>query len=404
MARTLLQEPPRSAPTDRACRVDTSLAYRINAALHKPNTVKLGAAIPGMELLPVTTLNRLIGQVIRQKPELAHAYVSSPGCIELRTEIARRMLETGCSIAPEDIVTTNGTTEAIYLSLKAVTQPGDTVAIESPTYYGILGALESLHLQALELPTHPREGICLDALETAAKQGRIAACVVVSNFSNPCGSCMSDQKKKALAELVDRYNLPLIEDDIYGDLYFEGSRPKAIQAFDRRGLVMYCASFSKTLSPGLRIGWAVPGTYRATVEQLKLVTNYATAVVPQWAIAAFLSNGGYDRHLRKLRAAYRSNVQSMTRAIETYFPPNTRVTRPLGGHVLWVELPGEISAMQLYRDACQHGISIAPGPMFSASGNYANYLRLNCGLPWSAQIEGAIATLGRLIEQQQIIR
>ncbi len=393
-------EPHQSAPPQKPRHVDNSLGFRVICTIRDSQTIKLGAAVPSMELLPLQALNRLMGQILRQHPTLAHAYDVPPGCESLRHEVARRLMDAGCSIAPDQIVTTNGTFESVFLSLRAVTQPGDTVAIESPTYYGLLEALEILHLKALELPTHPRDGLSLPHLEMALQKKRIAACALVSNFSNPLGTCMSDAKKQQIVELLAQYEVPLIEDDIYGDLYFEGTRPKAMKAFDREGLVLYCSSCSKTLSPGFRVGWAVAGRYQAKVEQLKWVINQTTAIAPQLTIAAFLSNGGYDRHLRQLRRAYQSQMARMTQAIHDYFPAEARVTRPDGGHVVWVELPECCNALTLYESALQQHISIAPGQIFSPSGSYANCLRLNCGLPWSNAIDQAMLKLGELIQQQ----
>lgn len=393
-------EPHQSAPSPKAHHVDNSLGFRVICSIRDSQTIKLGAAVPSLELLPLAALNRLTGQILRQHQMIAHAYDVPPGCETLRHEVARRLMDAGCSVTPDEIVTTNGTFESVFLSLRAITQPGDTVAIESPTYYGLLEALEILHLKALELPTHPRDGLSLLHLESTLQKKRIAACALVSNFSNPLGTCMSDQKKKELVELLARYQVPLVEDDIYGDLYFEGTRPKALKAFDREGLVLYCSSCSKTLSPGLRVGWAVAGRYQAKVEQLKWVINQTTATAPQLTVAAFLSNGGYDRHLRQLRRAYQSQTLRMTQAICDYFPPETRVTHPKGGHVLWVELPEECDTLKLYETALEHQISIAPGMIFSPSGGYNNCFRLNCGMPWSDEIDQAMQTLGKLIRQQ----
>lgn len=384
--------------------VEVSLAFRVSNTMRDPDNVQLGAAIPGLELLPIPALNRLMSQVVRTHPELAHSYHSSRGCEQLRHEVAKRLMDAGCSVTPEDIVITNGAAEAIYLSLRAVTQPGDTVAIESPTYYGFLETLESLHLKALELPTHPQEGISLEYLETALQERKIAACVLVSNFSNPLGSCMSDLKKKQLVTLLNQYDLPLIEDDIYGDLYFEGTRPKAVKAFDTEGRVLYCASVSKTLSPGLRVGWSVAGRYRVKVEQLKMSMNWMTALPPQLTIAAFLANGGYDRHLRQLRRAYQAQITRMTQAICEYFPAETKVSRPTGGYVLWLELPDEFDAMALYEEALEHNISIAPGVMFSPTNNYGNCLRLTAGNPWTETIDQAVQKLGYLIKRQLAVK
>ncbi|MCU0565193.1 MAG: PLP-dependent aminotransferase family protein [Oculatellaceae cyanobacterium Prado106] len=398
---TVPAEPTPSTPPRQPHSVDTSLAFRVSTTCHDPKVIKLGSAIPSGKILPLAALNRLMGQVLRSQPMLAHAYDVPPGCEPLRHEVARRLLSAGCSVTPDQIVTTNGTFEAVYLSLKAVTQPGDTVAVESPTYYGLLEALEILHLKALELPTHPRDGISLEHLEAALSHRQIAACVLVSNFSNPLGSCMDDLKKKHLVDLITRYQIPLIEDDVYGELHFEGTRPKALKAFDREGMVLYCASYSKVLSPGMRVGWALPGRYQAKVEQLKWVINQTTAIAPQLTVAAFLASGGYDRHLRQLRQAYQTQTARITQAICEYFPPDTKVTRPNGGQVLWVELTAGFDSVALFEEALtQHHISIAPGTIFSASGSYRNCMRLNCGYPWTAEIDRAMQTLGYLIKRQ----
>ncbi len=393
-------EPSLSTSSRKACFVDTSLGFQVMSDLRDPDLVKLGAAIPAMELLPLTALNRLMGQILRQQSLLAHSYDIPPGCTALRQEVAKRMLNAGCSVSPDQVVTTNGTIEALYLSLRAVTKPGDTVALESPTYYSMLETIKSLHLKALELPTHPRDGLSLPHFERILQQRKIAACMLVSNFSNPLGSCMGDRKKKELVELITQHNVPLIEDDIYGELYFDGTRPKALKAFDTEGLVLYCASVSKTLSPGLRVGWSVPGRFQAQVEQHKLVLNQTTAIAPQLTVAAFLSNGGYDRHLRQLRRAYQDQMNQTLQSICNYFPAETRVTHPNGGHVLWVEMPDNFDSMQLYQEALAQQISIAPGPMFSPSGAYQNCFRLNTGIPWSDRVDEALHTLGYLCKKQ----
>jgi DNA-binding transcriptional MocR family regulator len=380
--------------------VEVSLAFRVSQEMRDWTKVQLGAAVPGLELLPIAGLNRLMGQVIRAHAELAHSYHIAKGCEQLRYEVAKRLMDAGCSTTPEEIVITNGAAEAIYLCLQAITQPGDTVAIESPTYYGFLETLESLHLKALELPTHPKEGILLNHLEAALQQQTIAACLIVSNFSNPLGTCLSDAKKKQLLQLLDRYDVPLVEDDVYGELQFEGSRPKAIKAFDTRGSVLYCASASKTLSPGLRVGWCVPGRYQTKVEPLKMAMNWTTAMTSQLTVAAFLGNGGYDRHLRQLRRAYQSQLNCMTQAIYDYFPAETKVSRPNGGYVLWLQMPDGFDSMQLYEAAMHHNISIAPGFMFSLTDNYRNCLRLNAGIIWTEQVKQAVQTLGTLAKQQ----
>lgn len=400
-ALSLLPEPAPTTPPLQAQNIDIAFDFQINSTVRSDDRVQLGAAFPAMELLPLAQLNRLMGKILRENPEMAHAYGPPIGCEELRTELARRMLNCGCSVTPDQILITNGANEAVYLSLRALTQPGDTVIVESPTYFGTLESMKTMNLKALTLPTSPREGISLSHLEAALKSRDVKAVLLVSNFSNPLGSCMDDTRKKQLVELLNRYDVPLIEDDVYGDLQFEGSRPKAIKAFDTEHRVIYCSSVSKTLSPGLQIGWCVGGRYHGTVSKLKTTVNMGTAIAPQLTVAAFLTNGGFDRHLRQLRRAYQSQMNHIRQAIHDYFPSETRVTRPDGGHVLWVEMPEGFDTLELYREALKQHIGIAPGVIFSASGQcYCNCFRLSTGLPWSEAVDRAMQTLGYLAKKQ----
>jgi DNA-binding transcriptional MocR family regulator len=381
--------------------IEVSLAYRVYASKRDPNLLQIGTAVPSPELFPLAALNRLMGQVTRSQPqEMIHGYDVPAGCLTLRHEVARRLMDAGCALNPNELIITNGATEAMYLSLQAVTQPGDTVAIESPAYYNLLEILNALHLKALELPTHPQTGVSIGALEAALQQKQIAACVLIPNFNNPLGSCISEANKRSIVKLITKHQIPLIEDDIYGELNFEGIRPKAIKAFDTEGWVLYCASMSKILSPGFRVGWCAPGRYQLKVEQLKMAMNLSTAVIPQLTIAAFLTNGGYDRHLRQLRRTFALQVDRMTQAIYADFPAETKITRPKGGFILWLEFPEQFDSLVLHEEALAHDIQIAPGAIFSPSGNYRNCLRLACGLPWSPKIAAAMQTLGLLCKQQ----
>lgn len=400
-ALNLLQEPSPTVPPSQAHEVDTPLALRLVMTMQNRDVVQLGAALPAVSLMPLNQLNRLMGKVLRDNPEVAHAYANPMGEEELKSELAKRMLNTGCAIPPDHLLITNGAMEAIYLSLQAITRPGDTVAVESPTYHTMLDALKRLHLKVLTLPTHPRDGVSLPHLEAAMQEGEVKAVMLVSNFSNPLGSCMDDWKKKQLVDLLNQYQVPLIEDDIYGELHFEGARPKAIKAFDTENRVVYCSSLSKTLSPGLRLGWCAGGCYHTAITALKSVMNLGNAIAPQLTAAAFLANGGFDRHLRQLRRAYQFQMGQMQQAICDYFPAETRVTRPTGGHVLWVEMPESFNAVKLYHEAMANNISIAPGVLFSASGQcYHNCFRLNTAVPWSESVDRAMQTLGYLIKKQ----
>jgi DNA-binding transcriptional MocR family regulator len=392
-------EPETSAPLAKPCAVSVGeLAMTVLRASTESSMVQLGVAAPHPDFLPVRALNRIVAGIARQDDGRAMRYDFPPGNRELRVQIARRMAAAGCDVSPDDIVTTSGCQEALRLCLRVVAKPGDTVAIESPAFYGTVQAIEALGLRALEIPTHPREGISLEALKLALEQWKVAAVMLVPSFSNPLGSCMSEENRRRVVRLLTQHDIPLIEDDVYGDLAFGSTRPNAIKAYDRKGGVLYCSSFSKTLAPGMRVGWAVPGRYRDQVAHRKYVSSMATATLPQMAIAEYLAQGGYERHLRKVRATYAQQAQRMVEAIARNFPAGTRVTRPSGGFVLWVELPEKVDALVLHRHALEKGISIAPGPLFSASGKYRNFIRLSCALPWDERLERALVTLGGLAE------
>ena len=393
-------EPRRTRPVAAATRVEVeSLQARLFDAVRNPSVVPLGAAYPGAEFLPVEKLSRIMASVARQAGARGLGYDMPPGCEALRRQIARRSLDRGLGLAPEELITTSGGTEALALCLRAVTKPGEVVAIESPTYFGVLQAIEQMGLRALEIPMDAREGMDLAALERALKSRRVAACLSVPNFSNPLGSLMPETHKEALVEMLARREVPLIEDDINGGLMHTGPRPHAAASYDRQGLVLLCGSFSKTLAPGYRVGWVAPGRFYEKVKALKLTSTLATATLPQLAIAEFMVNGGYDRHLRALRAHFARQLARMSAAVAAGFPEEVRVTRPQGGFVLWLELPARVSALELHRRALREGISIAPGPMFSARQGFGNFVRLNCGHAWSPAIERAVEVLGQMVRR-----
>ncbi len=392
-------EPSKSQPTRSATRVSVNdLVMEVLKATHSPALVGFGAAMPSPspQLLPTLQLHRTMASVARRHSSLCNSCDIPPGNLNLRTQIARRAMESGCTLSPDEIVTTCGCQEALNLCLRAVAKPSDTIAIESPTYYGILQIIEALGMKACEIPTFPREGVCLDELVKRLKCCRIKACMFSLNFSNPLGSCMPDVKKARLVKILAEREIPLIEDDLYGNLSHSPHRPKTAKAFDKYGLVLLCDSFTKTLAPGSRVGWTAPGRFRTQVEHLKFIISIGTPTLPQMAIAEFLANGGYDHHLRKLRRFYAEQVPRVTQAITKYFPAGTKVTRPTGGYVLWVELPPQVNSLELFRKALAENISIAPGPIFSAKQKLANFIRLSCGAPWSEAMDQALLKLGQL--------
>ena len=391
------QPPKTSRPPARATSVSVSgVIVKLLEHASDPKLVPLGCAIPGSDLLDAGRLDRHLARTAREHGRDYNIYTGPQGDPKLRREIARRTLRWGRALSPDDLVITVGCTEALILSLRAVAKPGDTIAIEFPTYFGLLHALEALDLKALELPTDATEGIELAALQEALASRQVAACLFASSFNNPLGCTMPDAKKLAVLDLLARHDVPLIEDDIYGDICFGPERPKPFIALDRRGNTIYCSSFSKTVAPGYRIGWVAAGRHLARILDAKAAFTLCGSVLPQAAFAEFLASGGYDSHLRRIRRVFAHNIEMMTRAIDRSFPAGTRVSRPAGGFVLWLELPQAVKTRPLFQRALDEGICFAPGEVFSASGRFANCLRLSCGHSWDERIERGVTRLGAL--------
>ncbi len=352
---------------------------------------------PSYELLPAAKLNKSVLQALRSSNDSCLSYEHVQGNVDLRKQIAIQSFNWGGAISDDDIVVTAGCMEALSLSLKAITKPGDAVAIESPTYFAIFQVMESLGLKVVEIPTDPSTGVDLDVLENAITRFDIKACLFVCNFNNPMGSCLPEEKKKRLVNLLAKHEVPLIEDDIYGELYFGKTRPHTCKTYDKKGIVIQCGSFSKSLAPGYRIGWTIPGKFKEKVIRVKRMNNVSTNTLAQSAIAHFLENGRYELHLRHLRKALHTNCMRYTQAITTYFPEETRVTRPQGGFALWIEMGKKFDGYRLHKQALKANIGVAPGQIFSSNGQFSNCFRISFGLPWSDRVEMGLKTLGELV-------
>jgi DNA-binding transcriptional MocR family regulator len=389
-------EPEPSRPPRRALTIEVNaLSEAVRAAAQEPGMVSFGSACPAGDLFPLERIRRVLASRARRDRAALGRYGVPPGAEALRRAIARRALEWGCRIDYRNLVTTNGCMEAINLCLRAVTQPGDTVALESPTYYGFLQILQALGLRALEIPTHPRSGISLEALDLALAAHDVKAVLAMPNVSNPIGTIMSNQAKKRLVQLLAARSVPLIEDHIYAELNHGGPALRAAKAYDRGGNVMLCSSFSKTLAPGLKSGWIEPGRWRDRIRMLKFVASGGQTEIVELALAELLESGGYERSLRQLRRRCAQHVDAARAVIADSFPRGTRVTRPLGGFILWVELPKHCDSVALFERLLARGIVIAPGPMFSASQRYRNCMRISAGHAWNERAEKALREVGR---------
>mgnify|MGYP000085427654 CR=1 FL=1 len=337
----------------------------------------LGTAMPAIDSPTLKPLMKALVEAAKFSSEQFLNYCDIRGSEKLRKQIARLAVDSGCQLHPDEIIITTGCQEALVCSLRAITQPGDIVATDSPSFYGSTQAIKALGLKALEIPTHPETGISLEALELALDQWPIKAIQVTPTCNNPLGYTMPEERRKALLRLAQQYDLPIIEDDIYGDLYYKSPRPRTIKSFDEEGRVLLCSSFSKTLAYGLRLGWVAPGQCTERVLHKKFVSTVSNPPVQQEAVAEFIAQGGYERHIRKMKAQYQLARDMMVDLVEAFFPEGTRISYPAGGYLLWVELPIEVDTVKLNKRLESKNISIAPGVIFSASGKYRNCMRLN---------------------------
>lgn len=390
-------EPVDSTPDGNAKEVAIGpMVFELLRSMNRRDFVPLGSAFLNPSLCPLTRLARHLGAAMRDFDPWRLIEDLSPGNESLRRHIVLRYGLDGMVIDPNEVVLTNGAMEGLNLSLQAVTRPGDVVLVESPTFYAALQALDRLQLRSLEVATSSAWGIDIDAVAKALKGQRVAACWIMPNFQNPLGSSMPDDRKKALVALLAEQEIPLIEDDVYAELYFGARKPLPAKAWDTRGLVIHCGSFSKCLAPGYRVGWVAGGRHAARIEQMRLMYTLSPAIPSEAAIAAYLDHGGYDRHLRRMRAALERYRAIAMEAVRAHFPAGTRMSTPQGGYFLWLEMPESVDASRLHALARERGISLAPGALFFNHPRSTHCLRLNYGHAGDPRFAGAMQTVGRL--------
>lgn len=372
------------------------LVDKVFGTIANEDVTQFALGIPGKNFLPLAKLNKAIIKAVKDRDDSATSYEPVQGSEHLRREIAKWALVLEGKITEEDLVITSGAINAIYNGLMAVTKPGDAVAIETPAYFGVLRAIQLLGLRAIEVPTHPVLGVDLDALKEILPQ--VAACCFVTNFNNPMGFQMPDENKKELVRLITHYNVPLIEDDIYGNLFFGAERPKPCKYYDEAGLVMWCGSVSKSMAPGYRVGWVAPGQFKDKIIRQKIGQTVCSPSLFPDVIAHFLEHGRYDHHLRTFRQKLYANYLQIQRAVETYFPDNTKISQPKGGFMLWLELDKRICTEDLYEQALKQKMNFAPGRMFSQYNQYNNCMRLNYAMEWTDRVENDLKKLGTMVK------
>jgi DNA-binding transcriptional MocR family regulator len=393
-------EPDISRPKTRSTRLNVSdLVFETLEASTDRKVVPLGSAFPSPTLFPWNQLARYLGSSARHMDPWSTVESLPPGSRELRREIARRYLRLGMTVGIEQIIITAGALEALNLSLQAVTRPGDTIAIESPTFYGCLQSAERLGLHVVEIPTHPTEGIDLDALAEAIAAHSIRACWFMTTLHHPTGATVPPGKKRELVRLLSAHDIVLIEDDAYAELQFAQEPTLPAKAFDKKGVVLHCGSFSKCLAPGYRLGWVAAGRYAKEIARQKIETSISTSLPIQQGVARMLQRGSYDKHLSRLRTQLKQQQSAAIDALRRHFPAGYRLARPAGGYFLWIECAAGVDALDVHRRALSMDISIAPGPIFSARQQFRNFIRINCGHPWTPAMDSAIQSLGEILRR-----
>ncbi|CDH23653.1 PLP-dependent aminotransferase family protein [Xenorhabdus bovienii] len=370
--------------------------FDVLQACKDPKIVPFGSAFPDPSLLNEPKLSKILASVARRFVPHSSLENLPPGNEKLRRNISRRYAAHGIHVSPDEIVITAGAMESLSFSLQSVTSPGDWVVIESPAFYGALQAIERLRLKAIAIKTDPRTGIDLDALEEIVQKYPIKACWLMSRFQNPLCNTMPSENKQRLVAILNSSHIALIEDDVYGELYFDQEPPMPIKAWDKENNFMHCSSFSKCLAPGYRVGWVAAGKHAGKIQQLQMMSTVSASAPTQLAVAEYLAHGGYDNHLRRLRRQLEQRQSQVLRAISEYFPDSVKVNSARGGYFLWLEFEPPFNANRLYRLALAKGISIAPGSMFSTSSQFDHAFRLNTSFAWNDVQASAMKTLADL--------
>lgn len=394
-----LELPKRVRPSSRPLAVRRqSLIEQVFDAIHAPGVIPLGIANPAGAYSSDKSLARVMRRVLANSGSKAISYGPMAGFEPLRRHIASRYLDQGLQLNPDEVMITNGAQEALSIALQCVAKRGDVIAVESPCYFGVLELVESLGMMALEIPLCPDRGIWLEDLQRGMDEHPISACIFSTSISNPLGSFMPEQNRRDLVKLLEAKNIPLIEDDVYGDLYFTKKRGSPAHCFSRKGLVLTCSSFSKTVAPGYRVGWLMAGKYAAKALAIKRALSCSSALLNQWVLSEFIASGEYDRSIQNLRGVLKNNKHRMIELVIKSFPSGTKVSDPKGAGVVWIELPVGNDSEELFHLALEQKISIAPGKLFSPSNKYNRCIRLSYGVPWSDELVRAVTVLGSLCQ------
>ncbi|AZA76891.1 PLP-dependent aminotransferase family protein [Chryseobacterium sp. G0186] len=332
--------------------------------------------VPGDLLIPQKLILRTMQEVIREKGASLLRYYPSNGLEALRKQIARHMGMHGCQLNPDELIITDGALQALTIALSSVTKAGDIVAVDSPCVFSILEVIANLGLKVVEIPVHYRSGFDTEYFRKICAENKISALVVTPNFHNPTGIMMSDATKKELVGIAETYELCIIENDLYSDLYFEEKRPSCIKNFDKKGLVMTYSSFSKTLAPGIRLGWLYAGSFYSKAERTKFALGRSVSPIYQELITQLLQDNKYERHLRSFRKKMSQQAFQLLEVLRKHFPEDSYFHKPQGGYSIWGQMPGNMDMLKFYQYCEEHQVLFTPGGTFSMTDQYSHHFRI----------------------------
>lgn len=367
---------------------------------HDPGLISFAQAAAAPETFPVREFSRVMQHVLAEEGPALFDYGTTQGELSLREQLARFLLDRAVQVAPEEIIVVAGAQQGLDVALRSIVSHGDTVLVEQPTY---LGMVERMQLQGLKLVAVPidEQGIRPDALETAIALHQPRLLYTVPTFHNPTGICMTPQRQEALLDIVQRHQVHVLEDDIYGLLSYDGPAPLPLKARDTGGMVIYLTSFSKVLMPGLRVGLlAAQQPLLEPLIGMKRLADLHSPQVIQRTVAEYLARGQFAIHVRSTRALYRERRNAMVASLERYFPAEASWCVPGGGLCIWVALPPGVRSNELYEEAIERGVTFAPGHVFFPEQPAQQFIRLSFAAHAPELIDRGVRILGELVQDQ----
>jgi 2-aminoadipate transaminase len=364
----------------------------------RPDVISFATGVPSPDLYPIDEIRELLDEALHDAGQTLLQHSPTEGHPDLREALTAWMEWGVRPVTPENVVVVAGSQQGLYLLARSLLEPGDLVAVESPTYLGAMQVFRACGARLLPIPVD-RFGMRVGLLEDLITRRRPKLIYTLPTFQNPTGAVMSEDRRRRLLAVAERERIPIIEDDPYGVLRYEGQSAPSLRALDESGTVIYLSTLSKVLFPGFRIGWvAAPQVVVKRLTQMKQIVDLDTNPLAQWAVWAFINRGYLARHVDRLRSAYPRRRDLMLAALEQHCAESLDWERPAGGFYIWARLLHDLRGRDLLPEAARHGVAIAPGESFHPDGEGEGTLRLNFTLPPEAEIETGIARLGSAIE------